>query len=76
MNLKLWTNETLSPEERAEALLKDMSLDEKMAQVGCVFPFGELAQDMDWISTQTPCGIGQVSTLEVRRIEMLEEAAA
>ena len=76
MNLKPWTNETLSPKERAEALLKDLSLDEKMAQVGCVFPFGELAQDMDWIAAQTPYGIGQVSTLEVRRIETLEAAAA
>lgn len=76
MNLRLWTNETLSPQERAEALLKDLSLDEKMAQVGCVFPFGELAQDMDWISDQTPIGIGQVSTLEMRRIGTLEEAAA
>ena len=74
--MRLWTNETLSPEERAEALLRDLSLDEKMAQVGCVFPFGELAQDMDWIAAQTPYGIGQVSTLEVRRIGTLEEAAA
>ena len=76
MNLKPWTNETLSPKERAEALLKDLSLDEKMAQVDCVFPFGELAQDMDWIAAQTPYGVGQVSTLEVRRIGTLEEAAA
>ena len=76
MNLKPWTNETLFPKERAEALLKDLSLDEKMAQAGCVFPFGELSQDMDWIATQTPYGVGQVSTLEVRRIETLEETAA
>ncbi|MBQ5959685.1 MAG: glycoside hydrolase family 3 C-terminal domain-containing protein [Firmicutes bacterium] len=76
MNLRLWTNEALSPEERAEALLRDLSLDEKMAQVGCVFPFGKLAQDMDWISSQALYGIGQVSTLELRRIETLEECAA
>ena len=71
-----YQDNALSPEERAEALLRDLSLDEKMAQVGCMFPFGELAQDMDWISSQALYGIGQVSTLEVRRIETLEEAAA
>ena len=65
-----------SPEERAALLLADLSLDEKMAQLGCVFPFGENAQDFDWISAQVPFGIGQVSTLEMRRIETLEDCAA
>ena len=74
--METYPDQTKTPEERAEALLKDLSLDEKMAQVGCVFPFGEKAQDMDWIADQTPFGIGQVSTLEVRRIETLEETAA
>lgn len=64
------------PEDRAASLLEELSLDEKMAQLGCVFPFGEAAKDMDWISAHTPCGIGQVSTLEVRRIKTLDEAAA
>ena len=74
--METYPDQTKTPEERAEALLKDLSLDEKMAQVGCVFPFGEKAQDMDWIAAQTPTGIGQVSTLEMRRIETLEETAA
>jgi len=71
----VWKNETLRPEERAQALLQELSLDEKMAQLGCVFPFGEQAQDFNWLKAQTPCGIGQISTLEMRRIETLEDCA-
>ena len=65
-----------SPQERAELLVRELSLDEKMAQLNCIFPFEQYAQDYDWIKTQTPHGIGQVSTLEVRRMESLQEAAA
>ena len=57
-------------------LLTELSLNEKMVQLGCVFPFGENAQDFDWISSQVPLGIGQVSTLEMRRIKTLEDCAA
>lgn len=67
------TNKT--PQERAAVLLAELSLDEKMAQVSCVFPFGEIYDDMERISEGTPFGIGEVSTLEMRRIETLEEAA-
>lgn len=66
-------NET--PQERAAALLAELSLDEKMAQVNCIFPFGENFEDMDKIAEDTPFGIGEVSTLEMRRIETLEEVA-
>ena len=72
----VWKNETLSPSVRAQALLQELSLDEKMAQLGCVFPFGEQAQDFDWLKAQTPCGIGQISTLEMRRLETLHDCAA
>ena len=72
----VWKNETLRPEERAQALLRELSLDEKMAQLSCVFPFGEQAQDFDWLKAQTPCGIGQISTLEMRRLETLHDCAA
>lgn len=65
-----------SPQERAELLVRELSLDEKMAQLNCIFPFEQYAQDYDRIKTQTPHGIGQVSTLEVRRMESLQEAAA
>lgn len=67
---------TLTPLERAEILLKQLSLDEKMAQVTGVFPFDKDAQDFEAICSRTKYGIGTVSTLEVRRIETLEEAAA
>lgn len=69
-------SEQLSPEKRAEALLKELSLDEKMAQVNCVFPYGGVEQDFEWISDQIPFGIGEVSTLEVRSMKTLAEAAA
>ena len=72
----VWKNETLRPEERAQALLRELSLGEKMAQLSCVFPFGEQAQDFDWLKAQTPCGIGQISTLEMRRLETLHDCAA
>lgn len=72
----VWKNETLRPSVRAQALLQELSLDEKMAQLGCVFPFGEQAQDFDWLKAQTPCGIGQISTLEMRRLQTLHDCAA
>lgn len=53
-----------------------MSLAEKVAQLNCVFPFDGGAQDYEDISAKTSCGIGEVSTLEMRRIETLEEAGA
>ncbi len=76
MYSQTWSNKALSPSARAKLLLAELSHDEKMAQLGCVFPFGENAQDFDWISSQVPFGIGQVSTLEMRRIETLEDCAA
>lgn len=64
-----------TPRERAAALLAEMSMEEKMAQVNCMFPFGENYDDMEKIAADTPFGIGEVSTLEMRRIGSLEEAA-
>ncbi|MDE7353310.1 MAG: glycoside hydrolase family 3 C-terminal domain-containing protein [Acetatifactor sp.] len=72
---KQYLDITKAPQERAAALLEEMSLEEKMAQVNCIFPFGEQYDDMGKISESTSLGIGEVSTLEVRRIETLEEAA-
>ena len=75
MNLNSWHNTELVPDERARLLLREMTLDEKVAQINCVFPFDTTYQDMDWIAAQTPLGIGEVSTLEMRRLETLEAAA-
>ncbi len=61
-----------TPRQRAQELLVKMSLDEKMAQVNCLFPVGDnqllTERDMEY-------GIGQVSTLAVREIKSLKEAA-
>lgn len=71
-----YTDTAKSPAERAQALLKEMTLDEKLAQLGCIFPFGDNYDDMEQQASEMPYGIGQVSTLEMRRIGTLEEAAA
>ena len=66
----------LPAQERAKALLQELTLDEKMAQINCIFPFDKRYLDFDFIARSAPFGIGEVSTLEMRRIETLEEAAA
>ncbi len=66
----------LPPRQRAATLLREMTLDEKMAQINCVFPFDKNYLDFDFIARSVPYGIGEVSTLEMRRIGTLEEAAA
>ena len=66
----------LQPAERAKILLEEMSLDEKMAQVNCIFPFNEIVNDFEEISKQSAHGIGAVSTLEMRSMETLDEVAA
>ena len=70
-----YTDTERTPAERARALLEEMTLDEKMAQHGCIFPFGDSYDDMEQQALEMPYGIGQVSTLEMRRIGTLEEAA-
>lgn len=72
---KEYMDTTLCPEERAKALLSEMSLEEKMGQVSCVFPFDAVCYNFDYISENTKQGIGEVSTLEMRRMETLEKAA-
>ena len=60
---------SLSPEERTEDLLAQMTLDEKLAQLQCHFyAHGDLQKD-------TRYGIGQVSTLEFRQALSLKEAS-
>lgn len=66
---------SLHPQERAQALLEEMNLDEKIAQINCVFPFDKIYNNFEVIAAKTKNGIGQISTLEMRRIETLEEVA-
>lgn len=73
---KEYLNPSLKPEIRAKALLEEMSLEEKAVQLTGVFPFDEEYKNYDAIAESTQHGIGEVSTLEMRRMETLEEAAA
>lgn len=73
---KKYMDPMLLPEERAKALLEEMSLEEKVAQLNCVFPLEKICYDFETISKGTRHGIGEVSTLEMRRMETLEEVAA
>ena len=75
MNTAVYCDPSRSPEERAQALLQELTLDEKLAQVNCVFPYNGVERDLDWISARVPYGIGEVSTLEVRSMHTLHEAA-
>ena len=66
----------LSPEERAEALLEELSLEEKIAQVRGVWGIrAEMWQAQGEAFRQfVRDGIGQVSTLAERECRSLEEA--
>ena len=68
-----YQNTELIPEERAAYLLEELSLDEKVAQLNCVFPFDKASYDFAGINEQTKHGIGQVSTLEMRRMEAVRK---
>lgn len=70
--MEKYLNTALSARERAEDLLGKMSLEEKMGQVNCLFPYGD---NWEIVKKNAEHGIGEVSTLEVRSIKSLEEAA-
>ncbi len=48
--MKSYRDHTLGAKERASLLLKEMSLDEKMAQINCVFPFDQDAYNFEKFS--------------------------
>lgn len=68
-----YQDQTLAPFERAKDLLNKMSVEEKMAQLNCAFL---QPNNLDAIKMQSKHGVGQVSTLEVRLMESLDEVAA
>lgn len=70
--MEKYLNPVLSPAERAEDLLGKLSLDEKMEQVNCLFPYKAL-NDYGSLGEIAKYGIGQVSTLDVREIKTLDE---
>lgn len=69
-----WMDEQLTAGERADLLLAELSLDEKMAQVSCYFPT-DITQTDDF-NQRFPRGIGEVSCLEVRSALTLDEVTA
>ena len=74
--MEKYLDTNLTPEERAKDLLAKMSLEEKMAQTQSMFPARDEAGDWSE-ATREACryGLGSVSTLEVRQMKSLEEAA-
>lgn len=72
----LYLDTSRSPEQRAQALLEELSLPEKMAQVRGIFPFGAYGENWEAISRMTKNGIGQVSTLQMREFHTKEACCA
>ena len=66
-----WTDQTLPAPVRANLLLAELSLDQKMAQVSCYFP-ADITQTDDF-THRFPFGIGEVSCLEARSALTLDE---
>lgn len=69
-----WMDGRLRADDRADLLLKELSLDEKMAQVSCYFPT-DITQTSGF-GEGFPHGIGEVSCLEARSALTLEEVTA
>ncbi|MBO4887688.1 MAG: glycoside hydrolase family 3 C-terminal domain-containing protein [Firmicutes bacterium] len=70
--MKKYMDPALPAKDRAEALLREMSLDEKLAQTVGVFAAKGREEEM---AAFLPFGVGQISTLEFRMGESLEEIA-
>ena len=70
--MKRYMDTSLSCEERAADLLSQMSVEEKLAQLNCIFGVPGREAEMREDAAR---GVGHVSLLEMRRINTLEEAA-
>ena len=68
-----YMNAALSPRERAELLLKELTIDEKLAQVTGVFSIKGREREMAYFFKN---GIGEISSLGFRMCQSVEEAAA
>ena len=71
--MEIYQDTKRTPSERAKDLLDKMSLEEKMGQI--VGAWARKGEEEELKITRS-CGIGQISTLEFRSCESLEEAAA
>ena len=70
--MKNYMDTSLTARERAEILLKEMTLDEKIAQLTGVFSIKGREKEMAAFFKN---GIGQISTLGFRTCESMDEAA-
>ncbi|MGN0814793.1 MAG: glycoside hydrolase family 3 N-terminal domain-containing protein [Candidatus Coproplasma sp.] len=71
--MEKYKDKRFSAKERAEDLLSVMSLDEKMAQVQCYF---YRPDELYRLERDYPFGVGEVSCLEMRTAETIDEAIA
>ncbi|AIQ31530.1 beta-glucosidase [Paenibacillus sp. FSL P4-0081] len=71
-NKRDYLNATLSPETRAEALLQEMDVYEKLGQLVCYMP--EKLSEYDVLDKNYAHGVGHVSSLQMRALETLEDA--
>lgn len=69
--MEKYQDKSLSAKERASDLLEKLSLDEKMAQVQCYFP---RSTDISNFPELFPLGVGEVSCLEMRSIQTIDQA--
>ena len=68
-----WMDQRLTAADRADLLLPELSLDEKIAQLSCYFPT-DITHTGDF-TERFPDGIGEVSCLETRSALTLEEVS-
>lgn len=71
--MEQYMDAALSPRQRAELLLAEMSLEEKMAQTVGVFIGTKMSND---VKRACRCGMGAVSTLDVRIMTSRKQIAA
>jgi len=71
--MKEYMNASLSPRKRADMLVKELSLDEKMAQIVGIFAIKGMEERMKQFMKS---GVGQISTLEFRSCDSMDEIAA
>lgn len=71
---KAWSDVRLDPVRRAELLLPELTVDEKLAQVSCYFPL-DINDTVDF-TKRFPHGVGEVSCLEVRSARTLDEVTS
>lgn len=70
--MKSYKDSTLTPRQRAELLLKELTLEEKFGQINCYFyqPTAKSPEE------EFPYGVGVVSALEMRAHERLEQSVS